>query len=164
MISGRQGPGAGPVTMVSGHFDPLHPGHIEYFREARGLGLPLLCCVSRDGDLAEKHVPLLPQRERGQVIEALEMIDYVHLARGSTEACLRAIRPRLFAKGSDWRGRLPEKEVAACHELGVEIVFLDTVTHSSSEILRRFLQSVGGEPASIAVPLSQDPDLRQRRS
>ncbi|NDI10852.1 MAG: hypothetical protein EBY74_07690, partial [Actinobacteria bacterium] len=36
---------AGKVVMVDGSFDPLHDGHIEYFRQAAGLGLPVLCNV-----------------------------------------------------------------------------------------------------------------------
>jgi hypothetical protein len=51
---------------------------------------------------------------------------------------LRLLRPRYFAKGADWEGRLPEDELAACTEHGVEIVFLDTVVDSSTEVLRRF--------------------------
>jgi cytidyltransferase-like protein len=131
--------GIGPVTMVSGHFDPLHPGHIEYFVEARRLGLPLLCCVSSDGDVRRKHEPLLTQDDRGRVIAAIAMIDYVYLARDTTAECLRAVRPRFLAKGADWRGRLPEEEVAACRELNIEIAFLDTVRRSSSAILREFM-------------------------
>ena len=38
----------GAVCMVSGGFDPLHEGHIECFRQAAALGLPVLCNVSSD--------------------------------------------------------------------------------------------------------------------
>jgi cytidyltransferase-like protein len=145
------GDAASQVALVSGRFDPLHPGHIEYFRAATGLGLPLMCCVASDADVRRKHPPLLSQQERGLVIGALEMIDYVHLAQTNTEACIRAVRPRFFAKGSDWRGRLPAQEVAACRELGVEIVFLDTLSRSSSEILRRYLDSVQHETEPVAL-------------
>ena len=34
---------AGQVGMVDGGFDPLHRGHIEYFRSAAQLGVPVLC-------------------------------------------------------------------------------------------------------------------------
>jgi nicotinic acid mononucleotide adenylyltransferase len=37
----------GRVAMVDGAFDPLHRGHIEYFRAAAELGLPLLCNLQR---------------------------------------------------------------------------------------------------------------------
>ncbi|NBX51841.1 hypothetical protein EBT25_18345, partial [bacterium] len=31
------------LTMVDGSFDPLHEGHIEYFRLASELGFPVIC-------------------------------------------------------------------------------------------------------------------------
>ena len=129
---------AGTVTMVSGGFDPLHPGHLAYFRAAAELGSPLLVNVSGDDWVGRKHVPLLTQGERIQVIDALEMVDYVHAEHGTTAEVLAALRPRYFAKGADWEGRLPEDELAVCEDNDVEIVFLDTVVDSSTDVLRRF--------------------------
>ncbi len=47
--------------MVDGGFDPLHGGHIAYFRAARELGRPLLCNLSGDDYVRAKHEPLLPR-------------------------------------------------------------------------------------------------------
>lgn len=128
----------GRVTMVDGGFDPLHPGHVAYFRAAAELGLPVLCNVSPDDWVARKHAPLLTQAERGAVIDALRDVAYTHLSSGPTVDVLRALRPRRYAKGADWRGRLPAEEVSACEELGIEMVFLDTVLDSSTRILERY--------------------------
>lgn len=105
--TGELGGLAGTVTMVSGGFDPLHPGHLAYFRAAAALGAPLLVNVSHDEWVGRKHVPLLTQVERIQVIDALEMVDYVHAEQGPTFEVLRALRPRYFAKGADWGGAAP---------------------------------------------------------
>ena len=129
---------AGTVTMVDGGFDPLHPGHIAYFRAAAELGSPVLCNVAPDAWVARKHAPLLDQQERGVVLDAIRWLDYVHLAATSTAAVLRELRPRYYAKGDDWRGRLPEEETQLCAELGIEVAFLDTVLASSTAILERF--------------------------
>jgi D-beta-D-heptose 7-phosphate kinase/D-beta-D-heptose 1-phosphate adenosyltransferase len=129
---------AGTVTMVSGGFDPLHPGHLTYFRSAADLGAPLLVNVSHDDWVGRKHVPFLTQGERIQLIDALRLVDYVHAEQGATSEVLRLLRPRYFAKGADWEGRLPEDELEVCREHGVEIVFLDTVVDSSTDVLRRF--------------------------
>jgi cytidyltransferase-like protein len=129
---------AGQVTMVSGGFDPLHPGHIAYLREAAALGVPVLCNVSSDEWVGRKHPPLLTQAERVQVIDALRFVEYTHAEQGTTVDVLAGLRPRYFAKGADWRGRLPEEEVAICAEHGIEIVFLDTVLDSSTDVLRRY--------------------------
>jgi bifunctional ADP-heptose synthase (sugar kinase/adenylyltransferase) len=128
---------AGRVAMVSGGFDPLHPGHIAYFRAAAALGVPLLCNVSADEWVARKHPPLLKQGERVQVIDAIRFVEYTHAEETTTEDVLAQLRPRYFAKGADWRDRLPEQELAVCRANGIEIVFLDTVVDSSTDVLRR---------------------------
>lgn len=135
---------AGTVTMVSGGFDPLHAGHIAYFRAAAELGLPLLCNVSSDEWVARKHPPLLTRDERLQVIDSIRFVDYTHAEQTTTEEVLAQLRPRYFAKGADWRDRLPEGERKVCAEHGVEIVFLDTVVDSSTDVLRRYHERLGG--------------------
>lgn len=127
--------------MVDGGFDPLHAGHIAYFRAAAELGLPVLCNVSADEWVAKKHPPLLPQAERAEVIDAIRYIAYTHPSSVPTVDVLRALEPRYYVKGEDWRGRLPNEELQACEERGIELVYLDTVTHSSTEILRRYGKS-----------------------
>jgi cytidyltransferase-like protein len=129
---------AGRVAMVSGGFDPLHPGHMAYFRAAAQLGVPLLCNVSSDEWVARKHPPLLTQAERVEVIDAIRFVDYTHAEQTTTEEVLARLRPRYFAKGADWRDRLPEEERAVCAANGVEVVFLDTVLDSSTDVLRRY--------------------------
>jgi bifunctional ADP-heptose synthase (sugar kinase/adenylyltransferase) len=129
---------AGEVTMVSGGFDPLHPGHIAYFRGAAAFGVPVLCNVSSDDWVGRKHTPLLTQAERVQLIDAIRFVDYTHAERTTTVVVLAQLRPRYFAKGADWRGRLPEEEAAVCAEHGIEVVFLDTVLDSSTDVLRRY--------------------------
>jgi glycerol-3-phosphate cytidylyltransferase-like family protein len=126
------------VTMVDGGFDPLHAGHIAYFRAAAALGLPVLCNVSGDDWVERKHVPLLPQAERGTVIDAIRWIDYVHLSNTPTAEVLGALEPRYYAKGADWEGRLPAEEAALCAERSIEVVYLDTVLNSSTAILERY--------------------------
>ena len=131
-------PFRGAVAMVDGGFDPLHPGHIAYFREAARLGAPVLCNVAPDAWVARKHRPLLTQAERGALIDAIRHVDLVHLARGRTEDVLRALQPRFYVKGADWRGRLPAEQTEICAGQGTEVVFLDTVTASSTALLARF--------------------------
>jgi cytidyltransferase-like protein len=128
----------GPLTMVDGGFDPLHAGHVAYFRAAAELGDPVLCNVSGDDWISRKHTPLLTQADRAALIDAIRWIDYVHVSSGPTWEVLRLLRPSRYAKGADWRGRLPEAEVAACSELGIDVVFLETVTDSSTAILERY--------------------------
>ena len=130
---------AGKVVMVDGSFDPLHDGHIEYFRQAAGLGLPVLCNVAPDSWTETKHPVMLEQAKRAVVLDAIRYISYVVIADISTAATLEAVRPKVYAKGSDWkaRGGIPREEQSICDQFGIEVVYLDTVLNSSTQLVRR---------------------------
>jgi cytidyltransferase-like protein len=133
-----------PLTMVDGGFDPLHAGHVAYFRAAAELGDPVLCNVSPDTWVERKHAPLLPQADRAVVIDAIRHVDYVHVSSLPTLEVLQRLRPRRYAKGADWRGRLPAEELRICAELAIEVIFLETVTNSSTAILQHYEQRRAG--------------------
>jgi cytidyltransferase-like protein len=124
--------------MVDGGFDPLHRGHIEYFRAAARLGAPLLCNVSSDEYVRTKHEVFLPEDQRAAIIDAIRYIEYTHVNPYDTETVLAELRPRFYIKGADWRGRLPPAQIDICREHGTEIVYLDTVLDSSTRILREY--------------------------
>ena len=130
----------GSVAMVDGAFDPLHRGHVEYFRAAaEQLDVPLLCNVASDRYVRTKNrPPLLPEDQRAAVVDAIRYITYTHINLFDTETILRELRPKYYVKGSDWKGRLPAEQVAICREHGVEVVYLDTVFDSSTRILSEY--------------------------
>ena len=118
----------GRVAMVDGGFDPIHFGHVAYFREAMRLGLPILCNVSPDAYIERKHRVLLPQDARIRIIEEFRSIDYVHASDRSTAEVLEQLRPRYYVKGRDWQARLPARETEICDRYDIGRVFLDTET------------------------------------
>ena len=128
----------GVVAMVDGAFDPLHPGHIEYFKAAAQLGAPVLCNVASDRYVRTKHPPLLNETQRAAILDAIRYIDYVHIYQIDTETVLRQLRPRYYVKGADWRDRLPPEQVTICAEHDIQIVYLDTILDSSSRILKEY--------------------------
>ena len=128
----------GKVGMVDGGFDPLHRGHIEYFRAAAQLGAPVLCNLSSDAYVSSKHPVFLPEDQRAAIIDAIRYIDYTHINPYDTETALRELRPRYYIKGADWRDRLPAEQIEICRTHGIDIVYLDTVLDSSSRILRDY--------------------------
>ena len=131
----------GRVAMVDGAFDPLHRGHVEYFRAAtERLDVPLLCNVASDNYVRTKHPPLLPEDQRAAVVDAIRYIAYTHVNRFDTETILRELRPKYYVKGKDWEGRLPPDQVTICRDCGIEVVYLDTVLDSSSRILKQFCE------------------------
>lgn len=127
------------VAMVDGAFDPLHRGHIEYFKAATTLGVPVLCNVASDTYVRTKHAPLLGEDQRAAVVDAIRYITYTHINQFDTETILRELRPKYYVKGRDWEGRLPPDQVTICAEYDIGIVYLDTVLDSSSRILQQFL-------------------------
>ena len=126
------------LAMVDGSFDPIHDGHIGYFKAAAELGVPLLCNVAPDSWTATKHAVFLEQEQRGIVLDAIRYISFVHLAKIATVEVLRLLQPKFYIKGNDWvtRGGVPEPEATICAEFGIEVVYLPTVTNSSSKILK----------------------------
>jgi cytidyltransferase-like protein len=129
------------VAMVDGAFDPLHRGHIEYFRAAaERLNVPLLCNVASDRYVRTKHAPLLPEEQRAAIVDAIRYITYTHINQFDTETILRELQPRYYVKGKDWDGRLPREQVRICAEHGIEVVYLDTVIDSSSRILKSYTE------------------------
>ena len=130
----------GQVAMVDGAFDPLHTGHIEYFKAADALGLPLLCNVASDHYVRTKHPPLLPAEQRVAIVDAIRYIAYTHLSELDTKTVLTQLRPRYYVKGSDWQGSLPARQIEICRSHSIEIIYVDTVRDSSSRILDRFTE------------------------
>jgi glycerol-3-phosphate cytidylyltransferase-like family protein len=126
------------LAMVDGSFDPIHDGHIGYFKAASELGVPLLCNVAPDSWTVTKHAVFLEQEQRGIVLDAIRYISFVHLANIATVEVLRLLQPKFYIKGNDWvaRGGVPEAEATVCAEFGIEVVYLPTVTNSSSKILK----------------------------
>jgi cytidyltransferase-like protein len=129
------------VAMVDGAFDPLHRGHIEYFRAAaEQLDVPLLCNVASDRYVRSKHPPLLPEEQRAAVVDAIRYITFTHVNQFDTETILRELQPKYYVKGKDWDGRLPPDQVKICSEYGIEVVYLDTVLDSSSRLLKTYTE------------------------
>lgn len=131
------------VAMVDGAFDPLHRGHIEYFRAAaERLNLPLLCNVASDRYVLTKHPPLLPEEQRAAIVDAIRFISYTHVNQFDTETILRELQPVYYVKGKDWEGRLPAEQVNICRACGIEVVYLDTVFDSSTRILNDVIKQL----------------------
>ena len=131
------------VAMVDGAFDPLHRGHIEYFRAAaEQLDVPLLCNVASDGYVRSKHPPLLPEDQRAAIVDAIRYISYTHVNQFDTETILRELQPKYYVKGKDWEGRLPSEQVKICSEYAIQVVYLNTVLDSSTRILNEMIKQL----------------------
>jgi len=115
------------IVLVSGGFDPLHSGHIEYLNSAKELGDRLIVGVNSDAWLTRKKGrPFMPITERTNVIRALSMVDAVVAFDDDYDAdgsCRRFVEDScwnyeedevLFANGGDRTdSNIPEMQVVA---------------------------------------------------
>ena len=70
------------VVAVSGGFDPIHPGHIRMFKEAKALGDKLVVILNNDNWLQKKKkFNFMSEKERKEVISALRDVDDVMITR-----------------------------------------------------------------------------------
>ena len=113
------------VVAVSGYFDPLHVGHIEYLERAKSLGDKLVVIVNNDNQAKiKKGEPWMAQEDRLKIVRSLRCVDEAFLSLDSDlSVCesLRACRPHIFANGGDRRREeIPEAKV--CKELNIEMI------------------------------------------
>ena len=101
------------IVLVTGGFDPVHSGHIEYFKDAASRGNTLVVGLNSDEWLARKKgQPFMPFAERKAVIENLKMVDKViafddtdNSACDAIDQLLNSLIPHhqhiIFANGGD---------------------------------------------------------------
>jgi cytidyltransferase-like protein len=122
------------VVLVTGGFDPLHSGHIEYFNSAKKLGDELIVGINSDDWLIRKKgKPFLPFEERIQIIQNLQMVDGTVSFDDSDGSSCGAIfklmctsahnKKIIFANGGDRTAEdIPELKVYGGHPQ-IEFVF-----------------------------------------
>ena len=90
------------VVLVTGGFDPLHSGHIAYFKEARKLGKKLVVGVNSDEWLVRKKgSPFLNYNERKTIVEALRVVDRIIEFNDDDGSACDAIEQLLTSTDSD---------------------------------------------------------------
>ena len=132
------------VVAVSGGFDPLHIGHIRYFKEAKKLGDELVVILNTDNFLIEKKgYFFMTYDQRLELIENYEHIvdRVVKCIDEDQTVCktLASLKPSIFAKGGDRTlENIPEREV--CEKLGIKMLFGvgGKKIQSSSWLLKNF--------------------------
>jgi cytidyltransferase-like protein len=132
------------VVAVSGGFDPIHPGHLEYIRRAKELGTYLVVILNNDNWLVNKKgYAFMSARDREAILRSLRSVDEVVVtdhALGENDTsvtrALRELKPHIFGNGGDRKTyNTPEDEL--CAELGITAVYeLGEKISSSSELVR----------------------------
>jgi rfaE bifunctional protein nucleotidyltransferase chain/domain len=138
---GREKRNARRVVFTNGCFDLLHPGHIRTLEQARELGDVLIVGLNSDRGVRQlkgEGRPVLPERERAEILAALECVDAVVIFDEPTpREVIARLLPDILVKGGDWADDkiVGREEVEAAGGRVVSVPVLPG--HSTSEILRR---------------------------
>jgi cytidyltransferase-like protein len=109
--------------VISGGFDPIHPGHIAMIEGAAKHGEVHIVANSDDWLIRKKGFFFQPWVDRKKILEAYTPhIHTVDDSDGTVCEALRRIKPDYFGNGGD-RGAKNTPELDVCEELGIEPVF-----------------------------------------
>jgi cytidyltransferase-like protein len=120
------------ILVVSGYFNPLHKGHIEYFNKSKELGDKLYVIVNNDNQRELKgSKEFQNEDERMFIIENLKMVDRVFLSIDKDRTVCQTIgmihsledsaNELMFANGGDQvNDTIPERQV--CDWLGIRLI------------------------------------------
>jgi cytidyltransferase-like protein len=99
------------IVLITGGFDPLHSGHIAYFKAAKALGNILVVGVNSDAWLTRKKgSPFMPYLERATIVRNIIGVDFVidfNDNDGSAKHAIQMVRASypqdtiIFANGGD---------------------------------------------------------------
>ena len=122
---------------VSGYFDPIHIGHLEYLRMAKELGDSLVVIVNNNYQCKlKKGKHFMDENDRVEIVKALRFVDEVFLSVDKDRTVcksLEEIKPDIFANGGD-RATSEVPETPVCKKFNIQMVdgLGDKIRSSSS--------------------------------
>jgi len=126
------------IVCVSGYFDPIHVGHIEYFKLSKEKGTKLMVIVNNDHQATlKKGKAFMSMVERIKIIQELKCVDYVIPSIDQDRTVCETLRtvepkPDYFCNGGD-QNNLTIPEGPVCQERNIELCdgFGDKIQSSS---------------------------------
>ena len=103
------------MVFTNGCFDLLHVGHIKLLKKSKSLGDILIVGLNSDSSIKKLNRepsrrdkddkrPILPQKDRAEILAGLESVDYVCIFNEQTPLRLiRKIQPDVLVKGGDYK-------------------------------------------------------------
>ena len=110
---------------ISGYFDPLHVGHLEYINKAKELGDYLVVIVNNNHQCKlKKGKFFMDEKDRVEIIKNLKSVDEVFLSIDKDKTVsksLEKLKPSVFANGGDRKNyEIPESKI--CNQYGIKII------------------------------------------
>ena len=110
---------------VSGYFDPIHVGHLEYLKMAKELGDFLIVIVNNNQQcILKKGKPFMDEKDRVEIVKALGFVDKVFLSIDTDRTVcksLEEINPDIFANGGD-RSTDEVPETYVCKKYNIKMI------------------------------------------
>ena len=95
------------AVFTNGWFDILHAGHVRYLSRASRLGDVLVVGLNNDSSVRKlkgRPRPIMPQKDRAEILAALASVDYVVMFGEDTPfKLIRKVRPDILVKGGDYK-------------------------------------------------------------
>ena len=93
------------LVAVSGYFDPIHVGHLEYLQLAKKLGDKLIVIINNNFQVKlKKGSTFMDEKDRMEIVAALRCVDEVFLSIDEDKSVCKSleyIKPDIFANGGD---------------------------------------------------------------
>ena len=129
------------IALANGCFDLLHVGHVRYLQGAATEADRLVVAVNDDDSvrsLKGADRPILPSRDRAELVAALRGVSYVVVFSDATvERLLRMIRPEVHCKGTDYTvDSVPERDVVQSYG-GRTALVGDPKDHHTRELIAK---------------------------
>lgn len=113
------------TVAISGYFDPIHVGHLEYIELSKRMGDYLVVIVNNNHQCKlKKGKHFMDERDRIKIVESIKGVDEVFLSIDSDKTVcksLEKIKPDIFTNGGDRHNQeIPESIV--CKKYGIELL------------------------------------------
>ena len=110
---------------VSGYFDPINVGHLEYLELAKKLGNRLIVIVNNNQQCTlKKGKTFMDELDRVRIVKSLGIVDDVFLSIDNDKSVCRSLeelKPDIFANGGDSAtSEVPES--AVCRKYNIKMV------------------------------------------
>jgi D-beta-D-heptose 7-phosphate kinase/D-beta-D-heptose 1-phosphate adenosyltransferase len=132
------------LVMTNGCFDIIHPGHVQYLKEAKTLGDRLLVAVNSDESVSRLKGPtrpINPLDHRMAVLAGLESVDWVvPFTEDTPERLITKVLPSILVKGGDYK----VEEIAggeAVMDAGGEVIILSFKDDCSTTAIVKRIQA-----------------------
>ena len=135
------------LVLANGCFDLLHVGHVRYLQGARALGDVLVVGINSDRSVTRLKGPgrpIMTAAERAELVGSLAAVDGVVIFEEDTaDALVRALRPSVHAKGTDYTAETVPEGVAVREAGGRVAIAGDPKSHATRDLIRLIADRFG---------------------